>query len=241
MKVFTNCRFGLMYWQLGLFCYCYKQYEDLGYVTNSLLVCTALQTIYLFKFYVWETGYFCSMDIQHDRAGFYICWGCLVWVPVAYTSAGYFMVKQALNLPWPLAIFFFVAGVLSIYINYDSDRQRQDFRASEGKMKIWGKDPEYIAAQYTTEDGKTRGSLLLRSGWWGISRHFHYVPEIMGAFFWSVPALFSHFMPYFYVVFLTLLLTDRAFRDDARCAKKYGKYWDEYRKHVPYYIIPGII
>jgi len=37
--------------------------------------------IYNFKFFLWETGYFNSMDIQHDRAGYYICWGCLVWVP----------------------------------------------------------------------------------------------------------------------------------------------------------------
>lgn len=27
---------------------------------------------------------------------------------------------------------------------------------------------------------------------WGFSRHFHYVPEILAAFFWSVPALFDH-------------------------------------------------
>jgi 7-dehydrocholesterol reductase len=33
---------------------------------------------YLVKFYMWETGYWGSMDIQHDRAGYYICWGCLV-------------------------------------------------------------------------------------------------------------------------------------------------------------------
>ncbi len=26
----------------------------------------------------WETGYWGSMDIMHDRAGYYICWGCLV-------------------------------------------------------------------------------------------------------------------------------------------------------------------
>ncbi|MFS7992065.1 putative 7-dehydrocholesterol reductase [Helianthus anomalus] len=51
---------------------------------------------------------------------------------------------------------------------------------------------------------------------WGLSRHFHYVPEIMAAFFWTVPALFDNFLPYFYVVFLTILLFDRAKRDDGR-------------------------
>lgn len=27
---------------------------------------------------------------------------------------------------------------------------------------------------------------------WGLSRHFHYVPEIMAAFFWTMPGLFNH-------------------------------------------------
>jgi 7-dehydrocholesterol reductase len=76
----------MMYWQLGLLCYAYKQYTDIGYVSSSMFVCVALQTIYIAKFYWWETGYFCSMDIQHDRAGYYICYGCLVYLPVVYTS-----------------------------------------------------------------------------------------------------------------------------------------------------------
>ncbi len=32
----------------------------------------------MLKFFHWEMGYVNTMDIQHDRAGFYICWGCLV-------------------------------------------------------------------------------------------------------------------------------------------------------------------
>lgn len=37
-----------------------------------------LQLTYITKFFHWEMGYMNSMDIQHDRAGFYLCWGCLV-------------------------------------------------------------------------------------------------------------------------------------------------------------------
>jgi 7-dehydrocholesterol reductase len=40
--------------------------------------------------------------------------------------------------------------------------------------------------------------------------------------------MFNHFMPYLYVVYLIILLTDRAFRDDARCSAKYGKFWEQY-------------
>ena len=36
-----------------------------------MLVSVLVQTVYIAKFFWWETGYFCSMDIQHDRAGTY--------------------------------------------------------------------------------------------------------------------------------------------------------------------------
>ena len=92
---------------------------------------------------------------------------------------------------------------------------------------VWGKPAEYITAGYVNARGEKASSLLLCTGWWGVSRHFHYLPEIMGAFFWTVPALFESPTPYFYVVFLILLLGDRAFRDDVRCRGKYGKHWDK--------------
>ncbi len=58
-----------------------------------MLICVVLTNIYVFKFFLWETGYFCTMDIAHDRAGFYICWGCLVWVPSVYTSPALHLVQ----------------------------------------------------------------------------------------------------------------------------------------------------
>ncbi|XP_059640240.1 7-dehydrocholesterol reductase [Cornus florida] len=240
IKVFTNCRFGMMSWAVLAVTYCIKQYEANGRVADSMLVNTALMLVYVTKFFWWEAGYWNTMDIAHDRAGFYICWGCLVWVPSVYTSPGMYLVNHPLNLGTQLALSILVAGILCIYINYDCDRQRQEFRRTNGKCLVWGKAPSKIVASYTTSSGETKTSLLLTSGWWGLSRHFHYVPEISAAFFWTVPALFNHFLPYFYVVFLTILLFDRAKRDDDRCRSKYGKYWKLYCEKVPYRIIPGI-
>lgn len=73
-----------------------------------------------------------------------------------------------------------------------------------------------------------------------MSRHINYVFEITLAFCWSVPAATSGIIPYVYVIFLTILLTDRAYRDEIRCSEKYGKYYDEYCKLVPWKMIPGI-
>jgi 7-dehydrocholesterol reductase len=123
VKQFTNCRFGLMYWQLGIICYAFKQYQILGgHISSSMLISVVLQSVYLFKFYYWETGYFCSMDIQHDRAGYYICWGCLVYVPSLYTIHTYFLVEHPVHLSIPTAVLLMVSGLFCIWCNYDCDR-----------------------------------------------------------------------------------------------------------------------
>jgi 7-dehydrocholesterol reductase len=240
MKMFTNCRFALMSWPLILLSFAAKQQAVYG-ISDSMIVAVALQLIYVTKFFAWETGYLSSLDIMHDHAGFYICWGCLVWVPGIYTSSTLYLVNHPNHLGLPLALFLFTAGAACILANYFADRQRQKVRQLQGQCKVWGQAPVLIQANYVTEKGEAKTNLLLASGWWGIARHFHYIPEILGAFFWTVPALFVHVLPYFYVVFLTLLLVDRAFRDDQRCGRKYGPSWQEYCQKVPYKIIPYVV
>ncbi|KAF8389437.1 hypothetical protein HHK36_026132 [Tetracentron sinense] len=318
IKVFTNCRFGMMSWAVLAVTYCIKQYEENGRVADSMLVNTTLMLVYVTKFFWWEAGYWNTMDIAHDRAGFYICWGCLVWVPSVYTSPGMYLVNHPVNLGFqalyaymstmivigkdknsaeqmPSAWFggklhqrmvsFSLAGALSLKFETGIKKNIQSQFTRPGRSclpylysalvvhagrlrppfsvfqsggligliliqldeSLWrylhprvaeqerlgssGSDMEYSYANYITRCGLKQ---------WGLSRHFHYVPEISAAFFWTLPALFNHFLPYFYVVFLTILLFDRAKRDDDRCQSKYGKYWKLYCEKVPYRIIPGI-
>lgn len=240
IKKFITCRFGMMSWGLFLISYAAKQAE-LGGLTNSMLISVALQLLYVGKFFLWEKGYLRSLDIMHDRAGFYICWGCMVWVPCIYTSPSMYLVLHPIELSFGWATAIFLLGAASIFINYWADAQRLITRATDGQCTIWGKQPVTILAHYQTTEGDRKQSLLLASGWWGIARHFHYVPEIAAAFFWSLPALFENFSPYFYVSFLTILLLDRAFRDDKRCANKYGQDWKKYCELVPYKIVPFVI
>ena len=240
VKMFTNCRFGMMGWPLILLSYAAAQHERVG-LSDSMAVAVALQLVYIAKFFWWETGYLRSLDIMHDRAGFYICWGCLVWVPSVYTSSTLWLVGHPVHLGAPLALALFALGVAAVFTNYAADAQRMRVRATGGATTVWGKPPVVVVGHYVTEQGEEKESLLLASGFWGIARHFHYVPEILGALFWTLPALAGGVLPYFYVVFLTVLLTDRALRDDRRCAAKYGADWDEYRRRVPWKIVPGLL
>lgn len=168
------------------------------------------------------------------------CWGCLVWLPAIYTSHTLYLTTHPNNLGLPLASLILLMGVAAIFINYDADRQKEKVRNTQGACKIWGKTPEVIRATYRTSKGEEKTSLLLVSGWWGVSRHFHYIPELSVAFLWSVPALFGSIMAYFYFMFLVILLFHRAVRDDKRCEEKYGSYWRQYCERVPYKIIPCV-
>ncbi len=239
IKVFTNCRFGLTVWALLVVTFAVKSYEMYGFV-DSIWVSTVLQMAYLTKFFWWESGYMRTIDIMVDRAGFYICWGCLVYVPSFYTAVSLFLVNHPVRLGTILSLVILGAGLCSITINYIADWQKQIVRSTDGNCLIWGKKPEVIRAKYELENGETKQSLLLVSGWWGVARHFHYVPELALTFFWTVPALFTHIMPFSYFIFLSILLTHRTFRDDQKCSKKYTTYWKEYCSKVPYKMVPGI-
>ncbi len=239
VKVFTNCRFGMTVWPLLVLIFAIKSYELHGFV-DSIWVSTLLQMIYFTKFFWWESGYMRTIDIMLDRAGFMICWGCLVFIPGLYASVSLYLVNQPVRLGLPLSLFIALAGIVSIAVNYIADKQKQDVRASDGQCQIWGRKAEVIRAKYHLERGETRESLLLVSGYWGLARHFHYVPELMLAFFWSVPGLFQNLMVYTYVIFLTILLVHRTFRDDRKCGQKYGEYWQEYCRRVPYKMVPGL-
>jgi 7-dehydrocholesterol reductase len=240
LKQYVNCRLSMMGWSVIVISCAAKQYETEGRVSNTMLVSAALQVIYLLKFFRWESGYFGSLDIMHDRFGFYIFWGVAVWVPCVYTLVSQFLVLHAVDLPGPVAGACFAFGILAIWANYDADAQRQRVRETGGKTTIWGKPPETMVARYVTADGKDRESLLLLSGWWGLSRHFHYVAEISLALAWTLPAGVSNIVPYTYVAFLTALLVDRAGRDDRRCRAKYGADWERYCERVPWRIIPHV-
>ena len=237
IKVFTNCRFGMTVWPLLVAIFALKSYELHGFV-DSMFVSTVLQLVYITKFFTWEAGYMRTIDIILDRAGFYICWGCLVWLPSLYPLVSQYLVNHPVRLGpvWSSVILFL--GLLSILVNYLADLQRQDVRHSDGKCLVWGKVPDIIRAKYTIENGEERESILLASGWWGLSRHFHYVPEILLSFFWSVPAGFGAMLPYTYVIYLIILLTHRSFRDEAKCGKKYGPFWQQYCTKVKHRIVP---
>jgi 7-dehydrocholesterol reductase len=238
-NIFTICRCAMIGWGVIIVSFAAKQYALFG-LADSMIVCAALQLLFIAKFFLWEVGYLRAMEITYDRSGLLLCWGSMNWIPAIYTSPTFYLVLHPHHLGTAISLMFFICGAGCIFLNFLVDRQRQYVRDKNGECLVWRKKPDLIFANYRTEWGEEKQNLLLVSGWWGLSRHFHYIPELLGALFWSLPALFDHFLPYFYLCFLTLLLVDRAYRHERRCALKYGKDWEKYCEKVPFRIIPFI-
>ncbi|KAH9489611.1 7-dehydrocholesterol reductase [Bulinus truncatus] len=111
-----------------------------GFV-DSMFVSALLQIIYLAKFYWWEAGYFSTIDIILDRAGFNICWGCLVYVPGMYTSITFYLVTHPVRLVFAPSSALIVLSLLSIYANYEADAKKQKVRRTNGECLIWSQKP----------------------------------------------------------------------------------------------------
>ena len=81
---------------------------------------------------------------------------------------------------------------------------------------------------------------VLSLGFWGVTRHANYLGDLILSFCMCATCGIKNVLPYTYIIFMTWLLLNRCSRDDARCTGKYGKYWEEYKRRVPYSLIPGI-
>ena len=136
VKQFTNCRFGMMSWSFILLSFAAGQYNKFGYVSDLMLVSCILQIVYIYKFFWWETGYFGTIDMTTDRAGFYICWGCITWLPCLYTSATLFIVDRGTNVGPEMTAFLMISGLLNVWLNYSCDAQRKLVRETQGDVRF---------------------------------------------------------------------------------------------------------
>ena len=116
------------------------------------------------KLVVWTIIYGAKKRRSYYVIGFYICWGCLTFIPSLYTSPAMFLTNHPVDFPPTVTALLIALGCLMVYINYAADAQRLHFRLNNGDCLIWGRKPEYIVAEYTTENGKKMESLLLTSG-----------------------------------------------------------------------------
>jgi delta14-sterol reductase/lamin-B receptor len=231
LKFFCESRPSMILWILVDLSLVAKQLELHGGVSNAMVLVCFFQILYVADYFYFEDAILTTWDIKHENFGFMLGWGCLVWIPFAYSLQPLYLVAHPEPLPSWGAAGVLLLNLVGFYVFRTSNLQKHRF-SSDPMEPIWGKKPEFIKTE--------RGSLLLTSGWWGISRHSNYLGDWLMGLSWSLTCGFGRALPYFYPFYFAILLIHREWRDARHCARKYGADWDRYTQKVRWRIIPWI-
>lgn len=231
-KFFCEGRPGLILWVLVDLSLAATQYQTHGFVSTSMVLVCAFQTLYVLDYFYNEPAILTTMDIKHENFGFMLAFGDMVWVPMTYTLQAFYLIDHVHDLPWWAAALMVGTNALGMWLFREVNNQKNHFRRDPENAKIWGRKAEYLQT--------ARGSKLLLSGFWGWSRHFNYVGDLLMAVSWSLPCLFGSLLPWYYPIYFAILLAHRERRDHHLCGEKYGADWDVYCEKVPWRIVPGV-
>ncbi|XP_024276213.1 delta(14)-sterol reductase LBR isoform X2 [Oncorhynchus tshawytscha] len=232
LKYFCELRPGLIGWLVinAAMALAEMQLHHLDYPSPAMILVNCFHLLYVLDAFWHEEGVLSYMDITHDGFGFMLAFGDLMWVPFTFSLQAYYLVHHPnhLSLPWIVGII--TLNVIGFSIFRKANSQKNSFR----------RNPSDPTLSHLKTIPTATGKSLLVSGLWGLVRHPNYLGDLIMALAWSLPCGFTHILPYFYVIYLSILLVHREARDEAQCRRKYGSAWDDYCREVRYRIIPRV-
>ncbi|KAL2479630.1 Delta(14)-sterol reductase [Abeliophyllum distichum] len=223
---FFFVRAGMMGWlliNLSVLAKCIQ--EDI--LSRSMIFYQLFCFLYILDYFFHEEYMTSTWDIIAERLGFMLVFGDLVWIPFTFSIQGWWLLSNRVELMVAAVIANCLVFLIGYFVFRGANKQKHDFKKNP-KALIWGRPPKVI------------GGKLLASGYWGIARHCNYLGDLLVALSFSLPCGLSSPVPYFYPIYLLILLIWRERRDEARCAEKYKEVWAEYRKLVPWRILPYV-
>ncbi len=194
---------------------------------------TALLSFFLCEYLFFEEVHLYTWDFVAEGVGFKLGWGCFAFYPFFY-GVGLWALAERPNphLPAPLLVTVGFLFLLGWTLARGANLQKYWFKRDPSK-KAFG-----VLTPVALEAG---GRRVLVSGFWGLSRHVNYLGEIVMATALALSLGYpTAWEPWLYPLYYVGLLLPRQWADDKRCAAKYGPLWDEYRKRVPYRIVPYV-
>ena len=271
IKVFMELRPGLLGWMLLNLAFVAHQYKVHGFISDSIVLITLFQSIYVLDALYFESSILSTIDITTDGFGFMLAFGDLVWLPFTYSWQARYLAVYPLQLGKLGTVTILAIVGFGYYVFRGANNEKARFRANPN-------DPRVAHLLYI--ETKT-GSKLLTTGWWGTARHINYLGDWILSTGYCIPTGIAGYViqqngplssglkypvqgqslagtafggqvvqgeargwgmifTYFYLLYFSVLLIHRELRDDEKCSKKYGKDWEEYKKKVPYRIIPYV-
>jgi delta14-sterol reductase len=228
LKVFCELRPGLIGWAVLNLAMASKEYDETGSVSAGMILVNAFQFYYVFDAQLNESSILTTMDVTTDGFGYMLCFGDLVWVPFTYTLQCRYLATHPSPLSVLQIVIIIALQLIGLWI----------FRGANSQKDLFRTNPNHPAVKHLKYIDTARGTRLMISGWWGVSRHINYFGDWLMAWAWCLPCGFASPVPYFYVIYFAMLLIHRQMRDDHQCTLKYGADWDRYCKEVPYRIVP---
>ncbi|XP_039139246.1 delta(14)-sterol reductase-like [Dioscorea cayenensis subsp. rotundata] len=193
----------------------------------SVILYQLFVALYILDYFFYEEFMTSTWDIIAERLGYMLVFGDLVFIPFTFSIQGWWLLKNKVVLSKVAVIANCLVFLVGYCVFRGANKQKHVFKKNP-KAHIWGKPPKLV------------GGKLLVSGYWGVSRHCNYLGDLLLALSFSLPCGTSSPIPYFYPIYLLILLVWRERRDEERCAQKYKEIWVEYCKLVPWRIIPYV-
>jgi delta14-sterol reductase len=217
----------IMGWALLIANVAAKQLQLYGYISLPMAVYILFTWWYTVD-YLWQEEKICTTwDVIAENLGFGLTWGNYCFFQYFYSIHVHWLLKpfaySYLQCGFTVGFFF-----LGYVIFRQCNSQKDLFKRDRQRAIIWGQPAK------TT----TKGHLLI-SGWWGVARHANYLGDIMMSIGWTLPTINTFaLMPWANAMFFVPFLMHREYRDEKRCAAKYGDEWKEYKRVVPARIVP---
>lgn len=177
IKSFCELRPGMLGWMLLNLSFVAHQYKLHGYVSDSILLITGFQALYVLDALYMESAILTTMDITTDGFGFMLAFGDLVWLPFIYSLQARYLAVYPVTLGYTG-----IAGVLAVQgLGYSIFRLANN---EKNRFRTNPKDPKIAHLKYMETKS---GSKLLVSGWWGTARHINYLGDWIMAWSYCLP------------------------------------------------------
>jgi len=198
----------------------------------GVFMAAAFLSFFVTEYLFFEEVHLYTYDFLAEKVGFKLGWGDLAFYPFFYAIP----LWATVDLPASKTPVFMlvISGLIFLSgwcLARGANMQKYTFKKNPQKAFLG------IKPQTITDGHKS----ILVNGFWGLSRHINYLGEILMAT--GIVLSVGYPMlpwPWLYPLYYVALLFPRQMADDKLCAVKYGALWDEYKKKVPYRIIPFI-
>ena len=177
IKAFCELRPGMLGWVLLDLAFAIHQYKLHGYISDSMVLITLFQSIYVFDALYMEPAILTTIDITTDGFGFMLAFGDLVWLPFIYSLQARYLAVYPVNLGIWGIVGVLAPQAVGYYIFRSANNEKNRFRNNPNDPKV-----AHLQSIKTA-----KGTRLLTSGWWGTARHINYLGDWIMAWSYCLP------------------------------------------------------